>query len=637
MRRSLSGTGGMFNINNTGQGNVLIKRNGLDQDTRYEYFIGGDLKKIDYPTGTDATFNYDHDGRITSMVDVTGTTTWAYDLANRLTNLVQPNGSINYSYDSWGRPTLINGGNGNSIEIHYHPTLTHRLQSIQRNYQGSNSDFVQFQYDSFERIFVTTLGNGSTTNYAFDEFDRIVSVAHKKSDGTGIAAEYYAYNSLGNLISKTVGGFTHHYDYDAVDRLIGEGNLGLNYTEYTYDANGNRTMRKLNGEVAETLSYDGADKLISRTWLAPVSATWNYVYDLAGRLTSIQTPQGNTTLAYNFDDKATSIIGQGFAVYYNYNAAGARVLKSGTGGPKTYLRNGVDVTSPVISDGQSAFLPGFSERSGSNTKALHTDRMGSVTHTTSSNQAVQDSRVYSAFGLPSVGNSSQGYAATWGYLEDGETQLKLLGHRLYDPSLGRFLVRDPIGDGLNWFAYCDNDPLNLVDPEGLEFEFLAGFGDSLTFGGAYHARRLIGHAMGIGDPNELIDTDSIHYKAGELAGDAYGVALSGGLGAAKTGKAIKGVTEFSHFVPKRYFRAAARNLPKRLGSKIEKAGKRRTHLNGNWVTAKNHAKHDPFRKLSTAQQPKLYHPVVRAAKRVPGAYYLPSYLAGKGFEKHNRN
>jgi hypothetical protein len=44
----------------------------------------------------------------------------------------------------------------------------------------------------------------------------------------------------------------------------------------------------------------------------------------------------------------------------------------------------------------------------------------------------------------------------------------LLGHRYYDPTLGRFLSRDPIKDGRNWYTYCENNPVPFVDPNGLQ-------------------------------------------------------------------------------------------------------------------------------------------------------------------------
>jgi uncharacterized protein RhaS with RHS repeats len=43
----------------------------------------------------------------------------------------------------------------------------------------------------------------------------------------------------------------------------------------------------------------------------------------------------------------------------------------------------------------------------------------------------------------------------------------LLGHRYYDPSVGRFLSRDPIGDGRNWYTYTENSPVSNVDYTGL--------------------------------------------------------------------------------------------------------------------------------------------------------------------------
>ncbi|MDX2064804.1 MAG: RHS repeat-associated core domain-containing protein [Fimbriimonadaceae bacterium] len=137
------------------------------------------------------------------------------------------------------------------------------------------------------------------------------------------------------------------------------------------------------------------------------------------------------------------------------------------------------------------FTPGISERRGTTSRFSHPDRMGSVTRQTSASQGSAASRQYDAFGnvaaVSGTWTGPFGFAGNWGYQEDGDSGLQLLGHRYYDPSTGRFLTRDPIKDGRNWYTYCENRPLAGVDPDGLDVLWIGA-----TTGGSLAGHVIIG-------------------------------------------------------------------------------------------------------------------------------------------------
>jgi RHS repeat-associated protein len=55
-----------------------------------------------------------------------------------------------------------------------------------------------------------------------------------------------------------------------------------------------------------------------------------------------------------------------------------------------------------------------------------------------------------------------------GMYEHATSGLNLTQFRAYNPNLGRWLSRDPLGEseGLNLYAYCNGDPINNIDPLG---------------------------------------------------------------------------------------------------------------------------------------------------------------------------
>jgi RHS repeat-associated protein len=267
------------------------------------------------------------------------------------------------------------------------------------------------------------------------------------------------------MSSKSVDGLVTSYGYDNADQLVLESRSGYSAT-YSYDGNGNRLAKVLNG-VTEAYTYDDGDKMLT-------AGTKSYAYDLAGRTQSVTSPGGTTTCAYDDEDRLTSLVGPGVNQQYTYNGLDARRSKiSGGVTVNTYKRQGVSPTAPVVSDGQATYTPGISERRSGASKFFHSDYLGSNKTLTNSSQAVTDTRSFDAFGLQtgSTGSSPTpfGFAGGWGYQQDS-TGLQLLGHRYYDPSTGRFLTRDPIGDGRNWYGYCGNNPIRSVDPTGLSIQ-----------------------------------------------------------------------------------------------------------------------------------------------------------------------
>ena len=197
----------------------------------------------------------------------------------------------------------------------------------------------------------------------------------------------------------------------------------------------------------------------------------SFGYDEAGRTTSVTTSAGTTTLAYNYESRVTQITYPSTATNtFTYNGLDTRVGKVDSGGTATYKRDGAYVTAPVVSDGSATYTPGISERRSSTTKYFGADRLGTDSLETNSSQAVTATKTYDAFGIP-VGSTGSfaspfGFAGQHGYQEDVDSGLKLLGHRYYDASTGRFLTRDPVKDDRNWYGYCENNANYAVDPQG---------------------------------------------------------------------------------------------------------------------------------------------------------------------------
>jgi RHS repeat-associated protein len=178
------------------------------------------------------------------------------------------------------------------------------------------------------------------------------------------------------------------------------------------------------------------------------------------------------TYVYDDEDRLVSRGNQS----YSYNGFNTRTKITVNGGLTTeFHRDGVGVTSPVISEGNGGatkhVTPGISEKWGAGASKFMHGGLKDVNAWTDAAQNVTESNKYDAYGRALPGSSGWanrfGYGGKFGYQSDGG-DLQLLGHRYYDSSTGTFITRDPIKDGRNWYSYCENNPVNLIDANGLE-------------------------------------------------------------------------------------------------------------------------------------------------------------------------
>jgi RHS repeat-associated protein len=231
--------------------------------------------------------------------------------------------------------------------------------------------------------------------------------------------EAIAVDPAGNISTDSV-----NVTYAVSDELI--------YTTFSYDQRGNLTTKNKGG-VITNYNYDYENRLIS------VSGGINYQYDGSGH--RINKIVGGINTCYTYD---------GESIIQEDRAGG---LAKYVYGPKV---------DEVISQNREGSIFYY-----------HSDALSS-TRSLSNNGGEQVANYsYDSYGKirNKSGDISNEYTFTGRQLDE-EAGLYYYRARYYDPETGRFLQQDPLGyvDGLNLYVYCGNNPVNFIDPFGMESE-----------------------------------------------------------------------------------------------------------------------------------------------------------------------
>jgi RHS repeat-associated protein len=189
---------------------------------------------------------------------------------------------------------------------------------------------------------------------------------------------------------------------------------------------------------------------------------WTMSYDDESRLTSVTSPAGSESFVYNALGQRMQLTVGGVITKYVYD--GDRVLEE-----RDSSGNNVLARYTTTNSSYYGALLHLKRATGESRFPMY-DLTGSVRGLLDASGAVTDTYTLEAFGKQrsSTGTTPNPYrfGGAWGYI-NGVSGLQQLGARFYWPEIGRFVQQDPVGEGMNWYAYARNNPVVGVDPGGL--------------------------------------------------------------------------------------------------------------------------------------------------------------------------
>jgi RHS repeat-associated protein len=465
---------------------------------------------------------YSQGMRTALTIGSTWSQSYSYDSAWRMMNTVSPAGTFNYSYNfSAASPlvTAIGLPNGANI-VNSFDTLGRIKETDLNNYWGHTLDGYSYELDplGLRTNIVRNLGlTSSSVAVGYDKLAQITSWLATETNGTPRMNEQlgFGYDSADNLHSRTNNLLVQTFNTDAADELtsvtrsgtftlsgatpapaIGVTVNGLSaqtYGDFAFAAtnltlaNGNNTFTNIAQNVY------GLKVTNSFTVNLPVTVT--PLYDSNGNLTN----DGLRSLTYDAENELTNIMIPGaWKTEFVYDGLNRRRIErdyswNGSSWAKTnemdfiydgYLlvqerdtngnvlvtyTRGLDLSGSIQDAGGIGGLLARTDPNGST--FYHANQMGNVTALMDNYQNIVGRYLYSPAGrlLGMWGPMAPANEMRFSSMPDYHG---IAGYpfRFYFTDLQRWSNQDPIQErgGINLYRFANNDPINKIDPLGLQ-------------------------------------------------------------------------------------------------------------------------------------------------------------------------
>ena len=451
-------------------GNLTESVNRRGTPTHFTRDAAGRIVRKDYGDGTSVQYDYDIVGDLVAVIDPTGTTSMSYDAKHQLVRITYPGGRfLEYTYDAAGRRTSVSDQLGYRLDYTYNSDGL--LASV---VEAGVGEKVHYTYDDQQRLVKKTLGNGVYTENEYDIAGRLVRVTNYSADHAVLSQFDYEFDTLNRRTKMTTADGAWTYGYDKSGQLVSarfastKPELADKEITYTYDKAGNR--------IKETVGNAAADYTVNTMNQYTQAGNMTFTYDADGNLISKSDGASTWQYQYNEENRLISTTGPEGTSEYHYDGLGNLTAVTENGTTKHYLVDPAGLGNVVGEyDEAGNLLTRYDHGLGLITKDANYytfDGNGNTSELTDETEQVVNAYGYEPFGQILYKNETVANGFTFvGQLgvRQVDDDLVYMRNRFYSPSLGRFMSEDPIGlagGDVSLYRYCQNSPVNWVDPDG---------------------------------------------------------------------------------------------------------------------------------------------------------------------------
>ena len=492
-------------------GGLISSTDGRGQTVNYTRDVLGRItaKQAVNVAGQDVAYTYDtaRIGLVATIVDASGSTTYAYDHRGNVTAKTVGiaggfNASVGYAYDLADRIVQVTYPSGRSVA--YVRDALGQVSGVTSRSAAQAADTVlasSMVYEPFGPLKSLVYGNGLLLAQDWGNDRRLYTKSVKTVSGTARWSKSYLYDGDDNIISLKDNRSTSavlSFTYDALSRLTrATGYTGsVKREDYSYDANSNRALieqRRIasdvtpanaavstfqmgtnrvtqvnDNSVARKIDYNGRGDVSSELRNASLVTT---SYDPYGRLTAygfFGVP--DFTMRYSGTDERVEVTVGTTPRRFIYDEDGRLIGEYGT--------DVADIKAehvwlmPEVKEGGYEPLALIGTAT---TTWVTGDHLGVPVLLTKADGTQSNLFEAAPFGArwKQVAASPTTAIGFPGQIMDVADRFYNM-YRDYDPSLGRYLQADPIGlaGGDNVYGYVGGNPLHSIDTDGLTVKII---------------------------------------------------------------------------------------------------------------------------------------------------------------------